>query len=52
MKVKGFVKIIKAMQLMRKVYSSDTFVPLLYSENYQSVYLLTPTEKLLAKPLA
>jgi len=40
------------MQLMRKVNSSGTFVPLHCSEIYQSVYLLTPTEKLLAMLLA
>jgi len=37
---------------MHKVNSSGTFVPLLYSEIYESVYLLTATEKLLAMPLA
>jgi len=37
---------------MRKVNSSGTFVSLLYSEIYQSVYLLTQTEKLLAMTLA
>jgi len=52
MKVKRFVKIIKAAQLTRKVNSSGTFVPLLYSEIYQSVYLHTWTEKLLAISLA